>query len=282
MLINEAIELFDNYLCAKGDTERTRLTYRQRLTALFAYLKAVELGHVKPEGIDKWVADMRKRELSPVTIRNRVGDTRSFFRFCVERRYMEHSPVAHLRIKKVKILTAKNVSSGDLQKMVNLARETNRKRDLAILLFIAETGCRAGETARLESGNLDLANYQALVKGKVGERYVCFGLAAKTALLEWLQVHPCPGEYVFVNRFGEPIRPDTIYQAFKRLACEAGIKGRFNPHGIRHLVGQVWAEQTNLEITREKLGHSDIATTVIYAPAKLKHIKAAQHRVKIL
>lgn len=281
MLIKEAIELFDTYLLAKGDTERTRLTYRQRLTALADYLNAVELGHVTVEGADKWVADMRKRDLSPVTIRNRVGDAKAFFRFCVTRKYTDYSPVAHLQIKKVKVLHAKNVSSEDLQKMINHARETNRKRDLAILLFISETGCRAGETAQLQLEKIDMVNLHATVKGKTGERIVCFGRDTKTALLEWLQVNPCPGEFVFVNRFGEPIKTDTIYQAFKRLAHEAGIQGRYNPHGIRHLVGQVWAKETNLEITREKLGHADIATTVIYAPARLEHIKEATQRIKI-
>lgn len=174
--------------------------------------------------------------------------------------------------------------------MVAAAREKARSgqgRDLAMLLFTVDTGARAGEVASLRRENLNLKRYEALVDGKTGPRVVDFTHRTAQALSDWLSQHPTPqSDFVFVGLHapnqGEPIGPGTLYQVFRRLAKSAGVTGRFNPHSIRHRVGQVWADNTNLELVRQKLGHRDISTTAVYANQDRERVKRFTEKVRIL
>lgn len=170
----------------------------------------------------------------------------------------------------------------DLQKLLQAA---DNLRDVAIIRFIASTGCRSGETATLKIDSLDLARREARVVGKTGSRTVDFNIETQTALQRWLQEHPNDQSgYVFVGLRSPyiPITPGTIYQMFRRLAKAAGISGRFNPHAVRHLVGQTWTDETNLELTRQKLGHRDISTTMVYANQDRARLKSATDRIDLL
>ena len=162
-------------------------------------------------------------------------------------------------------------------------------RDLALVAFVADTGCRRGEAASLRIVNLDLENGEALVDGKTDERLVDFGDRTAKALRAWLDVRPeVDHDYVFVSFSNGPSNDDPlgvggIYQVFKRLARAAGVTGRFNPHAVRHLVGQQFTDKSNLELARQKLGHRDIATTAdFYANQDRERVKRASQRLSLV
>lgn len=70
--------------------------------------------------------------------------------------------------------------------------------------------------------------------------------------------------------------PQAISQIFKRLAKKAGVNGSTNPHALRHLVGQTWADNVNLELVGLKLGHQSVVTTAMYcANQDRARVKAA-------
>jgi integrase len=85
-------------------------------------------------------------------------------------------------------------------------------RDLALVSFIVETGCRPGEARTLRLSRLNLKNCEATVKGKRGrtgkrgKRGVDYTDATAEVLEDWLQVRPkvCH-DFVFVGRCGEPL-----------------------------------------------------------------------------
>jgi integrase len=156
-----------------------------------------------------------------------------------------------------------------------------------MLLFTVDTGCRAGEVAGLRIGDLNLKRCEARVDGKTGPRMVDFTQETAKALDNWLKQHPAPQQgFVFVGlrtpNNGNCISQGTIYQVFRRLARDGGVDGRFNPHSIRHLVGQVWADHVNLELVRQKLGHRDISTTAVYANQDRARVKRATQRIRVL
>jgi integrase len=172
--------------------------------------------------------------------------------------------------------------------------KAGRPRDLALVLFAADTGCRRGEIRSLRISNLDLDKMEASVRGKnMGEendREVEFSEGSAQALQDWLAVRPkVDHDYVFVslstdhNLYGEPLGVNGIYAVFKRLAKASGVKGLYNPHAIRHLVGQHFTDTTNLELARQKLGHSDISVTAdFYAHQDRDRVKRATRRHSLL
>jgi len=175
----------------------------------------------------------------------------------------------------------------DLARLVAVAEkraEAGKPRDLALLLFLVETGCRAGEAASLRISWLRLETGDGIVEGKTGERAVDFTGVTVAALRAWLAVRPAvDDDCVWVGQRGGCLSARGIYEVLRRLGREAGVEGRFNPHAIRHLVGQSWSDRVNLELVRQKLGHQDIHTTAMfYSNQDRERVKAATQKLSLV
>jgi len=306
MLLTQAIADFLLSLQANGRAERTIGSYRQRLAGLQSFLDShgtKELERITPGHVDAWAAALRqpgqlwedhpfkraeRGELSEATVAGRIGAAKSFLRWCVQRGYLDNSPARSLRRPTVNPSARDKVMDPDdlalmLQEAGRRANE-GRPRDLALLAFLADTGCRVGEVANLRLSRLYLLRHEALIAGKTGERYVDFGETAAGALASWLEARPgVDHDSVFTGRSGDPLTVNGIYQALKRVARAAGVTGRFNPHAIRHLIGQHFTDETNLELARQKLGHRNISTTAnFYAHQDRERVRRATQRLSFL
>jgi integrase/recombinase XerC len=71
-----------------------------------------------------------------------------------------------------------------VRRLINAA--TN-PRDRAILKLFYATGCRLGELVNIRLEHVDFARRTILVRGKIGDRRVFFGLTAKRKLREHLR-----------------------------------------------------------------------------------------------
>ena len=284
MMYKKAKEMFLVYLEAKGDSGRTVGTYDQRLRLFLVELGLsddLELRQFTPEMIDRWVVGMRRRELAAATVKSRVTDVKSFFRWCVNRGLLDRSPAAHLSVKRPKRRKVKAIKPDDLNLLMS---DAEHPRDVALMRFIASTGCRSGEAAGLLIEDLDLERREAFIDGKTDTRYVDFDKRTARAIKVWVDCHPnkeCGFVFVGIPAPHHPSSFGTIYQMVRRRAKGANVNGRFNPHAVRHLVGQVWTDSTNLELTRQKLGHADISTTAVYANQDRERVKQHTDRIQI-
>jgi integrase/recombinase XerD len=78
-----------------------------------------------------------------------------------------------------------------------------------------------------------------------------------------------------------PLSPDAIYRRVVRHAERAGVRtDRMTPHVLRHTFAtRCRAPGAPIEVIRDLLGHSDIATTIIYT--RVDH-QALEHAVDAL
>lgn len=288
------------YLEAQGRSTRTVGTYQQRLSPFLAIYGRKTLERVKADNIDEYVASLRKKSeryathsrrpqkeggLSPVTVNGIVIALKALFSFGVKRGYTTHNPTTHLKARKPKTQRIKAVTVENLARLLETAESGGYVRDVALIRLLADSGARCGEIAGLKRSDLHLNQLSAHVHGKTGPGWIEYSQETAKALKEWLCHHP-GGEYVFCSlsrkNLGQRIRSDSIRQILLRHAKRAGITGQINPHGIRHLVGQIWAKEHDLERTRQKLRHADIATTVIYANVNREEIKRLTQSTKIV
>lgn len=304
MKLTIAFRYFVQYHQAQGNAGRTIQSYRQRLHPLFAWLEETSgittLSAVTPEQLDQYLANLRQRHaydvghalhgpagrpLSATTVNGISQAMRIFFRFCVQRNYTQTNPAIHLRQARVDP-QPRIMSPADLQRLLDHAGRqatTGRVRNLALLMFMADTAARRGEVAALTLDNLRLDSLEATVNGKTGRRIVDYTTATAQTIRLWLDARgqlATPHLFTNTDRAGNgldtPLTGNAIYLIFRRMATQAGTRGHFNPHAIRHLVGQRWADHVNLELVRQKLGHSDIQTTArFYAHQDLERVKAA-------
>lgn len=309
MLLQDAVEKFLVSLEANGRATKTIETYEWRLNHFRQFLGSqgiTAIEEVQHEDLDAWAVSMRRADrrwedhplrpeedggLSDATIAGRIQAVKTFLIWCVKRRYIDQSPAEHLQKPHVDLAADDRVMDADdfmaiFDQAVKLARSGRRLhlRDLAIVTFVYETGCRPGEMLSLRISWLDLENHEATVNGKTGRRLVDFTGTTSTVMINWLNARPqVDHDIVFVSRTGSPLTESGLYQIFKRLAQGAGVEGRFNPQAVRHLVGQTFTDRANLKLASDKLGHRSVTTTAMfYAHQDRTRLKDATRRLSML
>lgn len=298
MKLGDAMELFIAWLVGASRSPRTVAGYQQRFRRFLAYQEIsgdMALDSITPEALDRWAADLAGEQLlhatngfrqaevgylSPASRYGYIQAIKTFLTWCFRRGYLSHNPAASLEKPRLEHGSDnKLMARNDLYRMLQAAQDD--PRDLAMLMFAVDTGARRGEIASLALPGLMLDRRDAWVEGKTGKRLVDFTNRTADALAWWLAARPpVIHNQVFVslatNTYGQPLTVWGVYGVFKRLAASAGVQGRFNPHALRHLVGQSWVDQVNLELARQKLGHKSVNTTaMIYAHQDRSRLKAA-------
>ncbi len=278
LTLSEAKEAF----LLEDRSPATTRSYRQVLDKAFAVfglerdvnevtradiLQYIKLLRSQPSRYD--VHPRRPQEeggLSPYTIQKHGQVLTSFFSWLQENGYREDNPAAKLRLRRPKrpLGTSKAVTQEELAEMLKVAEAKaalGRPLHLAVLMFLATTGSRAGEASTLTLANLRLDEYAAWVHGKGDKlRPVFYGDQTVAALSAWLKQHPnpIPSETVF------QLQVRSISTVVSRLAQAAGIERPINAHAIRHRVGQAWGVWTSPEAVQMKLGHEGLATILPY------------------
>lgn len=168
----------------------------------------------------------------------------------------------------------------DILKMFEAANE----RDRAIIVFILDTGARAGGVCGLKPGDVDLGKRVATVTEKGRKtREVPFKMFTVVTLQEWLKIRQPDAEYLFhALDNGARLQPNGLYQAMKRLGRRAGVSGRFNPHALRHAFSNAFYEAGEgkylVELARI-MGHKDLRTLVEnYVLRTDDHVRAAHDK----
>lgn len=203
---------------------------------------------------------------------------RGFFTWCAEVGYLEQSPAAGLIARKPPKDPNRQraIPPDELQRLIDAVRRS--ARDFAIVMFLADTGCRVGGISRLRISALDLDNHTATLLEK-GNRYyaVFFGAETTAALRRWLAKRPVSVEhdYVFTHgRNATPLKPVSIAMMVERVTREVCARP-YRPHSIRHAVGHAWAKAgVPVTITQRKLGHANPQMTMqFYYPESQEYLK---------
>jgi integrase/recombinase XerD len=250
--------------------ERRPLTikqYRLVLTTLITQLGAArQVNRVSFEDLIDVQAGLRSK-LSASTVANYTSIYKAFFAWCAQRGYCDQSPAADLVRRRPRPRSDRAIPADELRAMVDYARVTS-SRDYAILMFLADTGCRVGGLISLQCANLSLDAGVALLTEKGGMLHrALFSPATADALRRWLSHRPAVDhDYVFIGRGpGHPLTRGAINSLFKSLCRKCHLSRIWTPHAIRHAVGHAYAKAgVPATITQKKLGHADVATTLSY------------------
>lgn len=274
---------FIQSLAAQGRRPRTIESYKERLSIFASYLVGFEVNQVTPRQIDTIISIFRSH-YAPASVAGLIQTIKTFYRFCMVRGYIGLSPAGHLKRPAVdRVADNKVISQSDLERMIEQARNTGATLEYCLLLFMADTGCRVGELIGLNLADVNLVKYEATVTGKTGYRVLDYGEATKDALQAWLDIRPKTDPVAFFTTREGRISHRCIYTHLESLAADLGIE-RYNPHAIRHRVGQAWVDSgANLELVRLKLGHRDVTTTArFYTHQDRDRVKRASKRYSVV
>lgn len=257
-----------------------------RLVSDIGPTRSVEL--VTYEDLLDWIAHRRGEGLKPLTLAHYVAVIKSFFSWCVERNYIPSSPAADIKSpRRLQQRDNRAVPPHELAAMIEYARVTS-PRNYAIMLFLADTGCRVGGLVSLTLENLDLFEDSAWLLEK-GHRWhkALFGEQTAAAIQSWLQRRPQVGHaFVWTGQGPDyaPLVADSIAAIVRRLAVRTGASRIWSPHAIRHAVGHAYARAgLPVTVTQRKLGHADPAVTMRhYYPDGDDYLAQISHTMPLL
>jgi len=258
--------------------------YQDRLTSLEKFIGAsTPINNITVHHLRNWRASLSDRKfryenhptrsaetggLSRDTLHGYVRSTRRFFTWLVEENLLSANPSKRFEFPPTQKRPKAGISDQDRNLMLEGAKEN--LRDYALLLFVADTGCRAAGVSGLTFKNLEINRGRATVfeKGRGGNakgRKVFFLSETTAALQKWLSVRPQGGDFVFTSVRGGGLTVTGVYQIFKRIASESNVREKWSPHQWRHWRARKWAERgMNLAIVAQLLGHTDVKVTSEY------------------
>jgi len=142
------------------------------------------------------------------------------------------------------------------------------ERDALLVLWLLNTGLRAGEVVRLSVDDLTLTarKGQVLVQGKGRkQRTVPLNAEARRAAQRWLKVRAEAGITApILWSTGGALTTRTVQRAVARVAKEARLEN-VTPHVLRHTFAKSLIDAgSGLEKVAKLLGHSSLDTTRRY------------------
>ena len=210
--------------------------------------------------------------LSRFTLHGYVRAVRRFFAWLTEEELLEKNPAKRLEYPPTPKRPKTGVSDRDRALMVEYAKDNIR--DYAILMFAADTGCRASGIAGLRWSNLEIDKGRAIVyekgRGGYGKGRTVYFLAETTRILRQLHEDAeMKDGFVFRHERGDKEQGLTVagvYRIFARIARRSGARdNKCSPHQWRHWRARKWAERgMNLGVIAQLLGHTDVKVTLDY------------------
>lgn len=226
--------------------------------------------------LEAWNAQ-RLGEVSPASVKAEILGLRAFFRFLRP----GDNPVLALPFPRVALRPPVYLAHDALERLLlaPLSLSAFPERDRLVLSIMAYAGLRRSEVSRLKLEDLNIEEGTIWIdrgKSKEGRLlFICPGL--RTALGDYMRVRPetsCP--QLFLNRWGKPLAPSTIYNMTKFMAAGAQLHKKVSPHKLRHTFATEMVDRgVNLLIIKKALGHRDIKTTERYAHVRDSTLRAA-------
>lgn len=146
----------------------------------------------------------------------------------------------------------------------------NGPRNKALVQVLMATGLRLGELCSLQMGDIDFQQGILHLRPETTKaktfRIAPLGPIARNSLYEYCFLYRGNSQRkeVFLNEFGEPLKPRAVQILVQRLGRRAGVKRLF-PHMLRHTFAtQSLMNGTPLPYVQAILGHRELSTTSIY------------------
>ncbi len=235
------------------------------------------IADINPFDMLDWSADIRapSRNLAEATIYRHIKHVKAFFNWAHRIEVITSNPakaIKQIRVTKTRAET-QLMPKADFETLRDYLRDD--LRGYALLLFLADTGCRRGGAAGLKVRDVHLRSRTAQVYEKdKNTRQVFYGRACARALDAWLHSRgPIELDHYVFSRHGEPITASALAQFFRRRAINAGI-GSKGPHRLRRqkIVGLL-EERVNPVHVQNLVGHKRIETTLKYVPRDMAAVR---------
>lgn len=275
---------------ANLDNENTRRTYKNALQDFMQFTgiqKPEEFRQVTRAHIIAFRDQLKRKELSGSSIRNKLAAISSLFEYLCEKNAVTHNPVKGTKRPPVESYEGKSPALGDHQARALLdapdSQTLKGKRDRAILAILLYHALRRDELCKLK------------VKDAQQERrgVLHMQISGKGGKIRYLPIHPVVSRLIhdYLEESGHKhdetgplfrslsnnrsmsksagITSDAIYKIVRFYSANLGFK--IGVHSLRATAATNALENdADIAKVQEWLGHANISTTRIYDHRKMR------------
>ena len=272
------LDRFEQYLReVKQASENTVQSYRRDLMQMITYLEEKEIreaAKVTKTSLHGYILHMEEQGKAATTISRMMAAMKAFFNYECMQAHIRRNPAESLHAPKVEkkapvVLSVDQVSALLAQPSGQTPKEI---RDKAMLALLYATGIRVSELIGIQMGDINMNIGFLVCRDGERERTIPFGRSAKAALEEYLEyarnelLRGRESDYFFVNCTGGAMSRQGFWKIIKYYGEKAGIEEDITPHTLRHsFAAHLIARGADMRAVQTILGHSDMATTQMYA-----------------
>ena len=282
-------DLLDRYLnhllIEKGAAGNTLEAYGRDLNRYASFLEQRGIDNprfVVPETVVEFLVQIKGEGLSANSMNRALAALRGYYKFLLQEKVVDQSPLANIELAKVWMRLPDTVSKEEMNLILSQPGEQTPKaqRDSAMLELLYATGLRVSELAGLTMNSINWQVGFLTVMGKGGkERVVPIGKTAYDSVRRYVDearpklVKSRTTDVLFLNRFGGAFTRQGLWKIIIHYVRKAGLQKNVHPHTFRHSFASHLLEGgADLRAVQVMLGHSDISTTQIYTHVTRDHL----------
>lgn len=291
MTVADMLEAWLKHIEHLGRSPTTLYGYRRLVLQLPEGFASTPIAKVTPKLIDdlyKHLSTVGRRK--PATVLRFHAVLRAAFAQAERWSWVDRNRVERATPPRVQRDEIRPPGVDKVLAVIEAAAVSRNPENALVFRLLAATGCRRGEVCGLQWGDVAFdadpvavsirrgvvdVEGELIVKGTKTHAQRRVGLDPDTATLlraQWTNAvelglgagaPPQPIDFVFQREPGgkEPLPPDRITQAWRRLCQEAGVKARL--HDLRHLQASMLLDAGEaVTVVAARLGHRDTSTTL--------------------
>jgi integrase/recombinase XerC len=240
--------------------------------------------------VRRWIIQLSKEGLSPVSINRKLSSLRAFFQFLLREGKLERHPMQSIQsLKKPKRLPVfiKEKKIEILLEQFENSSEFSHLRDQLVIELLYGTGIRLSELIGLSWQSVNLAEAKILVFGKRSkERWIPLHQNLVQLIKKYkesIETH-LPNHsvnFLVLTDKGQKAYPVLIERIVKKYLSSVTTEKKKSPHVLRHtFASHLLNAGADINSIKELLGHSSLAATQIYthnSVSKLKQVYLSAH-----
>ena len=264
-----------------GVSENTLRAYRKDATGFLKFIgqykgEDPEVDRLSTTGlrdVRAWMADERRRGVSPRTLARELSAVKSFFRWLGERFGFDPAAVLNARAPKFQKKLPRPLDEDSAKDVLRFAGKSQGEkwiaaRDEAVVSLLYGCGLRVSEALSLTRGDHPLPE-TIKIRGKGNkERIVPVLHVTRDAVSRYVELCPFQKESdtpLFVGARGGPLNQRTIRKTVEQARIGLGLPATATPHALRHsFATHLLKFSGDLRAIQELLGHSSLSTTQAY------------------
>lgn len=260
----------------KKVSNNTFESYRRDVTQFKTYMSEnkIMVENIDNKDVLAYVRYLKDNNKSVATISRSLATLKSFFQYSERTGKIKEDPTIGIQSPKAEKKAPSVLSSDEINLLLDQPKNVDLKgiRDKAMLELAYATGMRVTEIISLNIEDVNLNQAYVVCKSATKERTIPLGSLSVKALKDYIDnardilIKKDNTDALFVNINGKRLTRQGFWKIIKYYKEQAHIDKDITPHVLRHSFAvHLLQNGADLRSIQTMLGHSDIASTQVYA-----------------